>query len=370
MAYRLKREEAVEAIRKNIQQQNNNVLQALYQDENVLRVMSQADIFKLWHGFIQPDSLPDKSLNELLVFFRLDFYTYHELADYSYLVDEFVESIDNKNTRYLTKNNLDKMVKAVDAVYQKDLPELSKEEVAELVNGMLADSTPTTVQAMIRRASAFCNWCIKHDKYPNAHNPFHTMPEISIEPWILKNIVKDDIDLVSRLEQAGYTFNEGSAAPPLSALAWMGFTRKQVLEIQNEDVDLVAATVCGQAIPTAFYEIFRKYNTGYKIAPCGGSMLEWYLDDLGYYLKRLVCVPRGERFNDDGIINALYPTKLTFENIRLSGILYRLYHREMNRTDPLTDSDFASTFMVTSTAAIKRYCGIYAMYKKLYWEHA
>lgn len=370
MAYVLKREEALQAVSEVIQQQDNDVLQSMYQDESVLTVLSQADIFKLWHGFLPLDSLSDECIRVLMTFFRIDFLKYHEYKDYSCLVDEFVESIENKNTRYLTKNSLSHWVKLADQVYKKDLPELNRDEVMSLIDAMMETSSPTTIRNAVSKASSFCDWCIKNEKYPNAQNNFKAMTRISYEPWVEKNLVKDDVDLVCRLNRAGFLFDEGNPAFPLLALAWMGFDRRQVLEIKNEDVNALRHRVFDQDIPKVFWEIFLKYNGGSTFVPCGETAIELKQEDLGYFIKRLVRTPSGNRFDDTAIVNTLYDTKFSYDNIWLSGIMYRLYQYEQQELQPINNEMLQSVFQVKSSATLTRYKQIYRAYKSIYWGNA
>ncbi|MGN1158343.1 MAG: hypothetical protein ACI4TK_19395 [Agathobacter sp.] len=368
--YVLKREEAIRAVSESIQKQDNDILQSMYQDESVLKVIDQADIFKLWHGFLPLDSLSDECIRVLMEFFRIDFLKYHEYKDYSHVVDEFVEGIENKNTRYLTKNSISHWVELADRIYKKDLPELSRDEIMSLIDMMMETSSPTTIRNAINKASSFCDWCIKNEKYPNAQNNFKSITGLSYEPWVEKNLVKDDADLVYRLNRAGFVFDEGNPAFPLLALAWMGFDRRKVLEIKNEDVDLIQHLVCDQKIPEAFLEIFQKYDGGSKFLPCGRTMIELRQEDLGFFIKRLVKVASGIRFDDTAIINTLYDTKFSYDNIWLSGMMYRLYEYERQELKPINNEIFQNIFQVKSSAALTRYKRIYQAYKSIYWGNA
>lgn len=369
MAYILKRDKAIAAIEETIKVQDNDLLQRLYADEVAVKKIGQAEIFKLWHGFIKTDSLPDESLDCLLTFFEYNHGDFHDFADFSHLIFEYAETIENENSRYLAQNSIKNFDKDAQRIFKKDLPQLTKDEVEGLVDFSLTNSSPSTIQRAVKKVSAFCDWCIKNDKIPNAVNNFKHINKLSYEPWVRKCLIKDDIALVSKFRERGLTYDEGRPGPLLLALAWMGFNRSEVLDIKNEDVDFFEKTVCGRSIPELFKEIFMRYDGGVRVVAIGRTLYELQQEDLGYFVKRQVRIPNGQRFDDTALMNAVFDMPYSYENIWLSGILYRLYVCEQN-SGVLTDQQIRDTFQVTSTAAFSRYRQIYETYKKCFWENA
>ena len=184
-------------------------------------------MFQLWHGFKDLDALSDEQIKVLLSFFQIDSPDLYIKTDYSYLIEEHLQTIQNETTRYLSGNYLRKISLIANNKYHKDLPEITSEEAQEIAELLLSDMSPATVQSAISRASRFCDWCIKGREYPAAQNGFKRMPKISLEPWIRKNLVKDDTDLMLRLKNV-LPLNEGYAGLPALALAWIGFNKQEM----------------------------------------------------------------------------------------------------------------------------------------------
>lgn len=370
MAYILKREKAISAVEDVIKQQDNDLLQRLYVDEPLVKYIGQAEIFKLWHGFIPVDSLSDKSLTKLLQFFGYNHDEYHEQINYSYLIEEYANTIENQNTRYLTQNSLKNFAVEAEKKFFNDLPLMTRDEAEMLVDYLLTNSSPATLQRAVTKVAAFCDWCIENQKIPGAVNNFKRMKKITYEPWVQRCLVRDAYDLEQRFQKIGLVYNEGRPAPILLALAWMGFTRTEVLDIKNEDVDLFKMTVCERDIPKSFAELFLRYEGGSREIVLGNNSFEMIQEDLGYYVKRQVRSPNGLRFDDTALVNSIFDVPFSYENIWLSGMLYRLYDYERDSGEPVTDTQISDVFQVTSTGANTRYKQIYAAYKKCFWENA
>lgn len=369
MAYILKREEAIPAIESVIQRQDNELLQNLYIDSRLANILGQAEIFKMWHGFIPVSSLPDVALRQLLMACRLDYREYCERVDYSYLIDEYANTIDNQNTRYLTQNSIKNFAAKAEKEFFTDLQLMTREEAELLVDRFLADSSPSTLQRAVTKVSAFCDWCIEGDRFPGAVNNFKKM-KITYEPWVQRSMVRDAYDLEKSFRQAGLVYQDGRPAPMLLALAWMGFNRAEVLDIQNEEVNLFEKTVRGRPIPQPFIEIFLSYNGGSYELLLGHNAFEMIQEDLGYWVKRQVRTPNGNRFDDAALANVVFDTQFSYENIWLSGMMYRMYEYERDSSESITDDQIASIFQTSTPGTCARYRLIYATYKKCFWENA
>lgn len=367
---KLVRENAVRAIEEVIAEQDNDLLQRIYQDEAIGKIIDQISIFKIWHGFSKVDDLSDDAITCLVDFLHFeDTSKLFEYTDYSYLYQEYVDSIENKSTRYQTQQRLSKVARGASAMFQKDLPEMSRQEAMDIAEAMLADTSPTTIYRNILSASGFCEWCIKNKKYPHAKNSFKNLPKVSVGAWVKEKLVKDDVALMIKIRST-IPLNEGYAEPVLLALAWMGFSRQEVLNIKNEDVKLLDRRICGIPIPRPLMDIFYQYDNGVRVAPCGKQMLEWYQEDLGYYLKRLVCSPLGKPFDEAALAGSIAKTGYTFENVSLSRQLYDIYQKELSAGEPPSISGMASDLHVSEKSVKDRYFEIYQSYKSLFWENA
>ena len=367
---KLVRDNAIRAIEEVVANQDNDLLQRIYQDEAISKLIDQISIFKIWHGFSKVDDLSDDAIACLIDFLHFeDTSKLFEYVDYSYLYREYVDSIENKSTRYQTQQRLSKVVRGASAMFHKDLPEISRQEAVDIAEAMLADTSPTTIYRNILSASGFCEWCIANQKYPGAQNGFKNLPKVSVDNWVKQKLVKDDIALMIKIRST-IPLNEGYAEPVLLSLAWMGFSRQEVLKIKNEDVKILDMTVCDTPIPGSLMDVFYQYDDGVRVAPCGKQMLEWYQEDLGYYLKRLVCAPLGKPFDEAALAGSISKTGYTFENVSLSRQLYDIYHKELSTGEQTSISGMASDMHVSENSVRDRYFEMYKSYKSLFWENA
>lgn len=366
---KLNRENAIRAIQSVIDEQDNDLLQRIYQDEALGKVLDQADIFKMWHGFLKVEDLPDYVLSGLVDFLRFNDPTLFEYIDYTYLIQEYLETIENEKTQYQTKMRLLRVVKGASAMFGKDLPEISKEEAIDIAEAMMEDTSPATIYRNLLCAKNFCAWCIENQKYPDAQNNFKKLPKISMESWVKRKLVKDDIDLLLKMK-AVVPFNEGYAGPVLLALAWLGFSRTEVLQIKNEDVNLLHKTVCGVAISEPLWDIFLQYEGGEHIVTLGQSHVAWKQEDLGYYIKRSVLTPMGKPFDDLALAKATLQVGYTFENIALSKHLYNIYQQEISTGETPSATQLSSELNVSETTVKQSYIEMYRVYKSLFWENA
>lgn len=365
MAYKLKRDVAEKAILDVIAGQNNDMLQLLYMSAHVKKYVGQENMFKLWHGFIPVEDISDEGLNALCCAVGCDFEDLHDEIDYSYLIDEYLDTLANENTRRSYSGKLRVIAFAANNVLHKDLQEMTREDARDLSEAMLDQMSFSTVESAAWTASSFCQWCIKNDKYPNAQNNFTKLPPIDVSAYVKRCIPQDDMDLTDRLARQ-IVFDEGEGAAPILMFAWMGFTRQEILDMRNEDVDFFNETVKGVPIPTAFTPALKAYTFAVDVGMRGNSAYEYHLEDLGFFVKRLVIHDTGARCDKVFLNNSVSHVDLSFDNVATSGQFYRLYQREQQE-GPISDKEFCELFGIKKQKTCYTKKQIYNTYKSLYW---
>lgn len=369
---KLIRENAIPAIEQVIAQQDNDLLQRLYQDALVHLVLDQITVLRLWNGLAKLDDLSDEALLALVDFLHCpDGGPMFDVVDYSYLYPEYLGTIENPSTRRQTEYRLGPMIKSAMSLLQKDLPEISRPEALMLRDAMLDDASPTTVYRRMSSASVFCDWCIKHDKYPQAINGFRKIPKASMEPWVQRHLVKDEYDLAYKLWEEKQ-WSRGSTGPVILALAWLGFSQQEMLDLRDDDVDLLYGRVRGVQIPRPLTKIFLFYLHQDQIPPEDRTGIGWKQENLGRLLKRLVPADRynGRPFDVVAIKNSIAASSYTIEGIVLSRRLYDAYQQEQQQGSELAAAELASILQVSGNAVRTHYLEVYRTYKALYWEHA
>lgn len=370
----LKREQAIEKIKGVIEAGDNDILQQIYTNDAIARHIAQVDIFKMWHGFKPVEELSTEALTALVDYLRLSLNEVYEYTDCSGWVDEYLATIENPNTQYVTKTQLMNVVRRATEIYQKDLFELTKEEAATVADGMISSISPATVKRCLNAAAAFCKWCITTGRAPAGLNSFYRMPMPTLETWVATHLIKDVEGLLLAFNRARNKMNATPIHPTyvIGCLAWMGFQRQTVLEIKNEDVSFFDEHVMGVPYPPYFRNYFRDYlglnDLGEKM-PADGVMTKYYQEDLGYFLKRVVSDPTGVKFDSMNLIKSLLPLGYSYENIWLSRCFYDAYQQEMLTKEPFGLKQMSQRLGISEQAA-KVQMQTYEAYKSHFWESA
>lgn len=364
----LNRDKAIELIQEAIKTGDNDLLQSLYMSQKIGETIEQIDIFKMWHGFKPVEELSTEALMALADYlnFGCDSSLY-EIVDCTGLVDEYLATIENQNTRYVTKTQLMNVVRRATDIYQKDLPEITPKEAEAIVDDMMTSISPATIKRCVLSAAAFCKWCLSNGKYPNGLNSFHRMQMPAPEAWVATNLVKDDWHLLRIINQSKAYDNQASYV--LAVLAWMGFSRQSVLDMKDEDVNLSESTVMGVIIPDMFYEFFEKYINSEDSDPIAGTVGKYYQENLGYFLKRVVYGPSGNKFDSICLVKALFALGYSYENILLSRCFYDAYQEEVRTKKPFELAQMAQKLGISEQAA-KVQMKTYEAYKSHFWGGA
>lgn len=367
----LNRERAIEKIQATVKNGDNDILQQIYTNDAIAKYINQVDIFKLWHGFKPVEELSTEALSALVDFLRFPYEEVYEYTDCSGWAEEYLATIENPNTQYVTKTQLMNVVRRADEGYRKDLVEITREEASEIADNLIADMSPATVKRCLNSATAFCKWCIATGRAPNGLNSFHRLPMPTLETWVANHLIKDREDLVRILYKARNKQNATPIHSPyvIACLAWMGFNRQAVLDMKDEDVDYFHENVMGVPIPEFCSKFFYEYIHQEEYEPVNGVMMKCYQEDLGYFLKRVVSEPTGERFDSMNLIKSLLTIGYSYENIWLSGRFYDAYQQEMLTKEPFGTKQISQILGVSEQAA-KVQMQTYEAYKSHFWESA
>lgn len=363
--YKLIRSAALQGVEEALAVHDDDVLQRLFNSKKVQRDIGQLTMFKVWHRLMPVDDLTDEQLDTLSIALGCDFDALHEEIDYSYLIDEYLETIENQNSRYLSKQWINKMSKLTDHIMHKDVQELTPEEVANLTSAMLVMATPASIRVAVNRVSVFCKWCIKNKKYPNAKNSFKGVELPALDGYVKQYVPKDEIDMLARLN-AGGQLDDGDSAPVIFSLVWLGFENQEILDLRNDDVDFVNSTVKGVHMPPEIYQLFLRYSTFQADTLSDIAFGGWHLENLGYFVKRLVLKDDGQRCTLRYLQNAVARTELTIENVRLAGRLYRIFVNE-RATGECPEEMFKSVLHIETAKVFKDKKALYDTYKSVYW---
>lgn len=363
MAYKLIRDAALEAFSELAAAQDNDALQHLYASEKLQRVLDQATLFKVWHGFVPLSTLSDEALRVICEELYLDRSKLFEYTDYFWLIDEYLETIQNKNTQYTAKRWIYKIADIAVHTKHRDLQEMTLDDTNELGNNLLAIMTPSSIVTAFSAISSFCRWCIANQKYPGAMNSFSAAPRLDLQAFARKNLPSSEFNLRDRLDKA-LLYGRGDYAPIVCILSWMGFTLQEMLDIRNEDVSVTRCTVCERQIPRALYDILRDYALESGEFTWGVSPSLWHLENLGYLLKKAVRADTGTRLDVVRLRQACGRAGMTPTNIYLAGQFDRLLTKEM-REGPISEAEFREMFAIKSDKNYAYKMELYNAYKSL-----
>lgn len=367
----LNREKAIDKINSIIATGDNDVLQELYINPEVVKHIGQVDIFKIWHGFKPLEELSTGAITVLVDYLGFHSNEFYEVVDCSGWVNEYLSTIENPNTQYVTKTQLMNVVRRATEIYQKDLVEIEKDEAEAIANDLISTISPSTVRRCLNAASLFCRWCISTGRAPKGLDSFYRMPVPTLEAWVANHLIKDEFDLQQKLYRAR---NKQGASPihapyVIACLAWMGFNRQAVLDLKNEDVDYFNQNVMGVPIPPFCDKFFYEYIHKKEDILVDGIMTAHFQEDLGYFLKRVVPEPTGVRFSSMNLIKSLLKIGYSYENIWLSRCFYDAYQQEMLTKEPFGLKQMSQRLGISEQAA-KVQMQTYEAYKSHFWESA
>lgn len=276
-------------------------------------------------------------------------------GDFMYNADikeRFLQS-ESKNLRY-TQEGFRK-AEPFETEHGKDLAEMTKEEAVTMMNsiGIIEDSS---IRSTLTAFKNYVIWCEENHVFTTIGRGFAVLKptDIDISESIKAGLFQNDFDFLTTLRTLR-AFDEGYPEPPVLCLAWLGLKIKEILALQDGDVNMETRTISinGNAIACGFSDAIaqvlqefidckvseRDHKTGWR------QVIKDYSTD--YFLKRML--PKGSR--DFGkpigysqiaaalsrlnakLIDAGKPPRLKFENVWNSGRYYQMWEAEQSGVD-------------------------------------
>lgn len=231
----------------------------------------------------------------------------------------------------------------------KDICAFNKDELEEIINEILG------VRSSSRRArygilNRYCKWCLEHN-IPGACNGIsQTKYDKSDTDAIGNNTVSNPAELNRYLDILFDPITDCTIHNMYRCMAWlafMGVLEKDMMSIEEKDVDLLNKTFVYNGVKIPIYEEampafsvfigckqFRHRHPNYKVVSwrdkCDGSTFLRGIKPIAA-LELISSYTRHLRTNRPADLTK----RLSYNDIRLSGLCYKQYVMEVAGVDPI-----------------------------------
>lgn len=311
-----------------------DVLQDLYRKTQQSMHLTQSDIMKVWYGAKSLDSCSNEQLSELAAV--LGIVSEENVALRGGVKSDFIASLGDA-AQVKTKVFFENMKNAENA-HGCDLACMSKETLCEAISSLGYYNRGNARQAVVYPLNLYIKWR-KEQGMQNA--PFWdtesiTIEDIDISDAIRKKCVGSPEELFIKLKDA-FPLDDGYMAPPALVLAWLGFTVPEMIDIEQGEVMNMSNTLRGRPVPPILRRILLGYARTVEVKR-DNRTANYYLEDIGYYLKRVTVKPNGKRIAPHNVFNAVNLAGIpNVQDVMMSGHYYRLAEREKESRITLED---------------------------------
>ena len=364
----MKNQELIDAITQVVKAGDEEDRKKLFDLAAHSKIIDNMFAIRLWHEYVEVGKCDNDQLREVAKAWSIEVDRRH----LDYIEDPkggFLDTMpyDATKTAY-TKNILDSFSRYEETC---DVTELSREDALQMLHEMKMISRDK-VTRVISTLSQYAKWRVRRglpvsDAFVGDNRIVPkdiAVTEGETAKFILSaEELADIIDAdFRRLEDMG---------PVCTCLTWMGFTKKQMVDLKNEDVNIFEGTVLNGRIPDEFVKFFRIYTEeDQKFSEAGFGFRKRFREDLGYFVKRWVSVPRMKRVTEGTISDSMKDLdRVNYNAIRLSGMMNRVYKREQSK-GRLAHDDFVEICQLNAeSASIKKVVEnktmVYSEYKKI-----
>lgn len=272
--------------------------------------------------------------------------------------ERFIEEREMSESSNRSTRGMFSRLEIGEAYLQKDIAEMNKDEAWKVLAQLNSGFTNSYIYDLRVMLNAYIVWCIDNAVFPVVRDGIMQVLRAESGGTIqdTKKYIRDENELISSLRQI-FIIQDGFIEPVICVLAWLGVTKDTMLLMTDDSVDLEKRFIMneyGEIIIDGFsdliYEILEAYifcQEGYRSNNNGGYTV--YKDNsTGMFLKKF-CVKTSKRMGEKytrGQISTLLTAirdhqnsgnvalKLSYENIRRSGMCYKLYQLEQSGFDP------------------------------------
>lgn len=336
---------AVRMIKKVFQQADPGVLQKLYREFKDSTVLKQDDITFLWYGIkdvSRCDSEQIQALAEALSSAR---------PEITETKERFYETL-SPSVAYETQSYL-KLFAEAELYYNCDVAEFDRSQLKSAIEEQQMYNK-ASIRRCILALRRHCAWRKKNGYPVNTmwtSNPF-SADEVDIAPGLRAKCCGSPEELYQHLNHK-IPLYDGYLAPVAAVLSWVGFQVSDMVDIRNEEVSDDGSSVRDIEVPECLRQILSSYKQVEEVervsGPGGSRVL--IAENIGYFLKRQSDIPTGKRLERFAISNAAQLADIfSPKDIRMSGMYYRMYLREMDREKgPVTIKEIAEIFKIGAT---------------------
>lgn len=389
--------EVVKIMEGCITKADQSVLDEMYKHGEASGKLSKSDILRIWNGS-DLSKFDEKTLRNLFEFLTVRFNLGNPALYFGAISSSrpdpeplkptnkkelYLETIESDSSKTFAANVLKRVSEKIEPLFNKDLCELSADE---LIAGMsdMGYRTRRTVRNEMGAILKYLGWCNKSGYYvPDFSNLQRVRADdIAIKRGMMTKLISSPAELreIINIVKSKDDINTDSV---VLCLHWLGLTFEEICNLKSADVDLINNSIKNShfgeiKIPDELIDIFKNYATTESVV-CGKR--EFFADQTEYFLHRFV-LPKalnGEKIVDQRILVIVNSFKKEYEritgktlqisgsNMFMSGVCWRLLQRENNGED-VNDKVISYEARTETPADIAEYKKTYALFKEIFHD--
>lgn len=387
--------EAIKIMEGCITKADQGVLDEMYEYGEATGKLSKSDILRIWNGS-DLSKFDEKTLRNLFEFLTVRFNlgnpvlyfgaTSNNRSDPEPLKptdkkELYLETIESDSSKTFAANVLKRVCEKIEPLFNKDLCELSADE---LIAGMsdMGYRTRRTVRNEMGAILKYLDWCNKSGYYvPDFSNLQRVRADdIAIKRGMMTKLISSPAELQEIINKVKSKDDINTDSVVL-CLHWLGLTFEEICHLKSADVDLGNSVIKNPhfgeiKIPDELIDIFKNYAVTESVV-CGKR--EFFADQTEYFLHRFV-LPKalnGEKLGDKRIPVMINAFKREYEeatggkfqisgsNMFMSGVCWRLLQREDSGED-INDQVISYEARTETLADIAEYKKTYALFKEIF----
>lgn len=389
--------QAIQIMKNTLIKGDNELLSELYEFGESSGRLTKPQILQIWNG-TPLERFGDKELRALFEFLNYKYrigssdYYFGKRQTHTQVnapiefdrKNRYLETIKDQKKREVETSVLSRVGSKIEAVFAKDVCELSKDElIAGFSNmGYTNARVASTELSVVKH---YITWCSENGYYAPALNEIKMVKsdDIGFKRMLLHSFVPTP-EKLRDIIYATKDKNGPNTDSIIICLYWLGLTLDEVYDLEKSDVDINNGIVnndhYGQIkIPIELIEIFRSYVNNDEVYK-NDERLVLISDETKYFLKRFIypgTKKTGERlsrvrikmlvtnFKKQYIEENKEEINFSVKNLNTSGICWRLYQKEKNG-ESITDEIYRFEGRISNDLGLRVLKTKYQSFKELF----
>ena len=292
------------------------------------------------------------------------------------LKERFLETASSKSNYITCFNNFESIEEKLD----KDLCQMTRDEIAAHFLDSGGVELPTAVD-YVKYLNKYRRWCHQYSVMPQTNDQeVDAIRDLDYTGKLKVTTYSSFKEVYEELCNTGYKFDNGNEAAPTLALAWLGLTTDEAVELKENQVDLNAGVIADDngtvyvSIDDPYIlSVLHAYKNAWSVERNynGGQAFQV---PTGYFIHKT----RRPNEHKEGpvkrqqvnrkIREANKSGRLSAKNVRTSGMMFRMRQADTNHVDFKSTHGRETVMQIFQCKEnkIPHYLAYYEQYKKAF----